>query len=77
MTMRCVLCRRPLDVAAVFFAGYPVGPVCARRARLTEIAERGTNEHLTMGQAARRGRARDTSLQIPLDLECEQEDTPK
>lgn len=36
--MKCVLCSRPLNAAAVLIGAYPVGPVCARRAGLMPLA---------------------------------------
>ncbi|WP_270175194.1 hypothetical protein [Diaphorobacter sp. ED-3] len=34
------MCNRPLFTALVFIAGMPVGPVCARRAGLVELARK-------------------------------------
>jgi hypothetical protein len=58
-----------MSIAAVFFAGYPVGPVCARRAGLTALAAKGTNKVLTLGPAMRskRHQVEDTQLALPLE----------
>ena len=48
--MRCVLCNRPLFTALVFIAGMPVGPVCARRAGMVDLARRKAGA-LRLGRA--------------------------
>ena len=40
--MKCVLCSRPLNTAAVLVGIYPVGPKCARRSGLMPLAARRT-----------------------------------
>jgi hypothetical protein len=69
MTMRCILCTRPLQSAAVYIGAYPVGPTCARRAGLVKIASRGTNKALTLGPATRVRRGADDA-QMALELEA-------
>lgn len=36
----CALCGRPMSEAAVLIGNMPVGPVCARRAGLLQLAKR-------------------------------------
>ena len=36
--MKCVMCSRPLNAAAVLIGQYPVGPKCSRRAGLMPLA---------------------------------------
>lgn len=38
--MKCALCNRTLFTALVFIGALPVGPVCARRAGLVELARK-------------------------------------
>ena len=38
--MKCCLCNRPLFTALVFIGAMPVGPVCARRAGLVDLARK-------------------------------------
>lgn len=38
--MKCCLCSRPLFAALVFIGAMPVGPVCARRAGLVDLARK-------------------------------------
>lgn len=38
--MKCCLCSRPLFTALVFIGTLPVGPVCARRAGLVDLARK-------------------------------------
>ena len=66
--MTCILCSRPLRTAAMYIGAYPIGPVCARRAGLTQIAAKGRNKLLrpSSSNAARRGR---DEGQMALDLE--------
>ena len=68
--MTCILCSRPLRTAAMYIGAYPIGPVCARRAGLTQIAAKGRNKllRLSASTAARRGR---DDAQMALDLEME------
>lgn len=40
--MRCALCGRPVLNPAVLIGQLPVGPVCARRAGLVELARKRT-----------------------------------
>ena len=40
MTMHCVLCGRPMNHAAVLIGTMGVGPTCARKAGLIELAKR-------------------------------------
>lgn len=66
--MNCLLCGRPLTAAAVFLAGYPIGPVCGKRAGLLKLAARGKNRALRMGPAGRVVRSKDDG-QLALELE--------
>jgi hypothetical protein len=54
----------------MYIGAYPIGPVCARRAGLTQIAAKGRNKllRLSASTAARRGR---DEAQMALDLEME------
>ena len=70
MTMHCILCSRPLSTAAMYIGAYPVGPVCARRAGLTQIAAKGRNKLLRLSASTAARRSRDES-QMALDLEVE------
>lgn len=38
--MKCALCNRPLEVATVKIGLLPVGPKCAKRAGLIELARK-------------------------------------
>lgn len=40
MTMYCCLCGRSMEQAAVTIAGHPVGPRCAARAGLVDLARK-------------------------------------
>ncbi len=40
MRLYCALCGRPMDQAAVLIGSHPVGPKCAKRAGLMELAKR-------------------------------------
>lgn len=40
MTLRCAFCNRPMLAAAVFVGAMPIGPTCARKAGLLELARR-------------------------------------
>lgn len=40
MTMRCAFCNRPMLAAAVFVGANPIGPTCARKAGLLELARK-------------------------------------
>lgn len=42
MTLRCALCGRPVLNPAVMVGREPVGPKCARRAGLVELARKRT-----------------------------------
>ena len=42
MKLICVMCGRPMDKAATFAAGRPVGPVCAKRRGLMPTTTRKT-----------------------------------
>ena len=66
MTMHCILCSRPLRTAAMYIGAYPIGPVCARRAGLTQIAAKGRNRLLKLAAPATRSR---DDAQMALDLE--------
>lgn len=71
--MICCLCSRPLRLATVFIGPYPVGPVCARRAGLVEVAQRG-RAIVHLGPARARARRRSESRQLDLDFEQQEED---
>lgn len=64
--MRCVLCSRPMRTAAVYFAGMPIGPTCARKTNLVKLAARGNNRLLKLAKPARRAR---DEAQMEMDLE--------
>lgn len=66
MTLRCVLCSRPMQSASVYIGVYPVGPTCARKAGLVKLAARGNNRLLKLCAPARRGR---DDAQMEMDLE--------
>ena len=38
--MRCAFCNRPMQAAAVFVGANPIGPTCARKAGLLELARK-------------------------------------
>ena len=38
--MRCAFCNRPMQAAAVFVGAMPIGPTCARKAGLLELARK-------------------------------------
>ena len=38
--MRCAFCNRPMQAAAVFVGAVPIGPTCARKAGLLELARK-------------------------------------
>ena len=38
--MRCAFCNRPMQAAAVFVGLLPIGPTCARKAGLLELARK-------------------------------------
>ena len=38
--MRCAFCNRPMQSAAVFVGANPIGPTCARKAGLLELARK-------------------------------------
>ena len=38
--MRCAFCNRPMQAAAVFVGALPIGPTCARKAGLLELARK-------------------------------------
>ena len=38
--MRCAFCNRPMLAAAVFVGAMPIGPTCARKAGLLEMARK-------------------------------------
>ena len=38
--MRCAFCNRPMMAAAVFVGANPIGPTCARKAGLLELARK-------------------------------------
>lgn len=40
MTMHCALCGRPMNQAAVLIGVHPIGPTCARKAGLIQLAKR-------------------------------------
>ena len=40
MTLRCAFCNRPMQAAAVFVGAMPIGPTCARKAGLLEMARK-------------------------------------
>ena len=40
MTLRCAFCNRPMLAAAVFVGAMPIGPTCARKAGLLELARK-------------------------------------
>ena len=38
--MKCAFCNRPMQAAAVFVGAMPIGPTCARKAGLLELARK-------------------------------------
>ena len=40
--MKCAFCSRPMLQAAVFVGALPIGPTCARKAGLLELARKKT-----------------------------------
>ena len=64
--MTCILCSRPLRTAAMYIGAYPIGPVCARRSGLTQIAAKGRSRLLKLAAPVRRSR---DEAQMALDLE--------
>lgn len=38
--MKCAFCNRPMLAAAVFVGAMPIGPTCARKAGLLELARK-------------------------------------
>lgn len=40
MTLHCAFCNRPMLAAAVFVGANPIGPTCARKAGLLELARK-------------------------------------
>lgn len=38
--MNCAFCNRPMLAAAVFVGALPIGPTCARKAGLLELARK-------------------------------------
>lgn len=40
MTLHCAFCNRPMLAAAVFVGALPIGPTCARKAGLLELARK-------------------------------------
>ena len=38
--MKCAFCNRPMLAAAVFVGALPIGPTCARKAGLLELARK-------------------------------------
>ena len=36
--MKCAFCNRPMQAAAVMICALPIGPTCARKAGLLELA---------------------------------------
>lgn len=68
MNMRCALCGRRVVQAAVYFAGMPIGPTCARKTNLVKLAARGNNRVLKLATSPA-GRHRANDLQMALDLE--------
>lgn len=67
MRLTCALCGRPMDHPAVQIGEYPVGPVCAKRAGLMQLA------HLKGGivfpVVTRRPRIQTPQPQLPLELD--------
>lgn len=40
--MNCAFCNRPMLAAAVYVGALPIGPTCARKAGLLELARKKT-----------------------------------
>ena len=38
--MKCAFCNRPMQAAAVLVGAMPIGPTCARKAGLLELARK-------------------------------------
>ena len=50
--MRCAFCNRSMQAAAVFVGAMPIGPTCARKAGLLELARKKTGVLRLVGRAA-------------------------
>ena len=50
--MRCAFCNRSMQAAAVFVGAMPIGPTCARKAGLLELARKKTGVLRLAGRAA-------------------------
>ena len=50
--MNCAFCNRPMLAAAVFVGAMPIGPTCARKAGLLELARRKAGVLRLAGRAA-------------------------
>lgn len=50
--MRCAFCNRTMQAAAVFVGAMPIGPTCARKAGLLELARKKAGVLRLAGRAA-------------------------
>ena len=50
--MNCAFCNRPMQAAAVFVGAMPIGPTCARKAGLLELARKKSGVLRLAGRAA-------------------------
>ena len=68
MRMSCALCGRPMDHAAVQIGEHPVGPKCAKRAGLLQLAKRKGG--IVLPVVKRQRKTVRHEQQMPLDLEA-------
>ena len=50
--MKCAVCNRPMQAAAVWVGAMPIGPTCARKAGLLELARKKAGVLRLAGRAA-------------------------
>lgn len=50
--MRCAFCNRSMQAAAVFVGALPIGPTCARKAGLLELARKKSGALRLAGRVA-------------------------
>jgi len=50
--MKCAFCNRPMFQAAVMIGALPIGPTCARKAGLLELARKKSGVLRLAGRAA-------------------------
>ena len=62
--MRCAFCNRPMQAAAVFVGAMPIGPTCARKAGLLELARKKSGALRLAGRVAISHRADPETLDL-------------